>query len=54
MIRNLIAFIVLNIWLVSKRAGYVTCCPGCHNASCLNRFGMQHCDVCGYHRSVQQ
>jgi uncharacterized protein (DUF983 family) len=51
MFRNLIAFVVLNIWLVGTRKGYVTYCPGCGNASCLNRFGMKHCDVCGYHQS---
>ncbi len=50
-VKNLVAFVILNIWLVGTGKGHASYCPGCRNASCLNRLGMSHCDVCGYHRS---
>jgi hypothetical protein len=49
LLKNLFAFIVLNVWLIPKGGRrYVSFCPGCGNASLLHAFGYAHCDVCDY------
>jgi hypothetical protein len=50
-IKNLFAFMCLNVWAWLQGAGMcVRFCPKCGNASCLQRFGVRHCDACGYHQ----
>lgn len=48
-LKNYFAFVILNIYAWWIGAGMcVRFCPKCGVANCFDRFGVKHCDMCGY------